>query len=629
MSEGSARELPRVEADDVYRDSAPTERPEDRFEGPKAIAELLAEPPGMVWWLHARELVKAAYVALLASEFGARADRREVQAALDPDPEYHDFSAASLSKGAFQFDFVADTGDGFEATYAIAWAVANGAVAWNEGDVEREALAHDSAFVLLGGDQVYPAASRGNYESRFVRPWTAALPSAPGATKAHRPFLFAIPGNHDWYDGLTSFLRLFCQRRRIGRWRTRQQRSYFALRLPGRWWVLGLDIQLHGDIDDPQLSYFRSVCGSEEFRGGANVIICTPEPCWLDEGEKYRNLAFFQSSVVEKSGGTVAAMLTGDLHHFAVYQAPKESGSGPRGLHVTAGGGGAALSPTHTLPDSIVLSDGRGDLVQAKGKEERPLVYPSPEESLGELANRGASPRGAGLEANARAEAARKAWFPLWKLSPTLSVTIGCLWAVSALIGSVPALLVVVALLGVAVGVARARAQHHTGAAPARPTVATRITGHATLQAGAGASLGLALGLLLPTPWVPAIAAALALVLGTSIGAHWFWSFLAGGGQDELNILYSGLAIPRYKHFLRCRIEGDRLEIIPVGVETLPVSRWRAREETPANRAESLIRPTGEPPECKLLFDPIVVDMPSVEKPVAGGVPRLAGGDDQ
>jgi hypothetical protein len=623
MSEGSARELRPVRADDVYLDPDPRERAEERFEGAAAIAELLAEPPSMVWWLHASELLKSASVAVLASEFGARADRREVQAALDPDPEYHDFSAASADGDAFQFDFVADTGDGFEATYAVAWAVANGAVAWYEGDLERAAPANDSAFVLLGGDQVYPAASRDNYESRFVRPWTAALPSAPKAKEAHRPFLFAIPGNHDWYDGLTSFLRLFCQGRRIGRWRTRQQRSYFALRLPGHWWVLGLDIQLHGDIDEPQLGYFRSV--SEQFERGDRVIICTPEPCWFDGKEKYRNLAYFQRSIVEECGGRVAAVLTGDLHHFAVYQ--EASGTGPRDLHVTAGGGGASLSPTHTLPARVELGGGRPDLVQATSKEGTPLVYPSAQASIGELANRGAAALGTELEANARAEAARKAWFPLWKLSPTLSVTIGCLWAVSALIGSVPALLVVVALLVVAVGFARARAERHTGAGPASPTVATRITGHASLQAGAGASIGLALGLLLPTPWVPAIAAALALVLGTTIGAHWFWSFLAGGGQDELNILYSGLAIPRYKHFLRCRIEGDRLEIIPVGVETLPVSRWRARAEDHAI-PDPLIVPASAPPRCSLLFDPIVVDM-SVEQPVAGGVPGLAGGDDQ
>ena len=76
--------------------------------------------------------------------------------------------------------------------------------------------------------------------------------------------MFALAGNHDWYDGLTGFLRLFCQRRWIGGWKTRQRRSYFALRLPHHWWLLGTDFQLHSDIDQPQNDYFREV--AEEIR---------------------------------------------------------------------------------------------------------------------------------------------------------------------------------------------------------------------------------------------------------------------------------------------------------------------------------------------------------------------------
>ncbi|MBD0259532.1 MAG: hypothetical protein ICV83_27750 [Cytophagales bacterium] len=48
-------------------------------------------------------------------------------------------------------------------------------------------------------------------------------------------WLFAIPGNHDWYDGLASFVKQFCQGRWVGGWRTTQTRSYFALALPHNW----------------------------------------------------------------------------------------------------------------------------------------------------------------------------------------------------------------------------------------------------------------------------------------------------------------------------------------------------------------------------------------------------------
>jgi len=71
--------------------------------------------------------------------------------------------------------------------------------------------------------------------------------------------MLALAGNHDWYDGLTTFLRLFCVGRPIGGWRTEQTRSYFAARLPHDWWVMGVDLAFDFFIDDPQLDFFRTV----------------------------------------------------------------------------------------------------------------------------------------------------------------------------------------------------------------------------------------------------------------------------------------------------------------------------------------------------------------------------------
>ena len=93
------------------------------------------------------------------------------------------------------------------------------------------------------------------------------------------PHLFAIPGNHDWYDGLTSFTRLFTQRSWIGAWRTRQRRSYFALRLSDRWWLWATDIQFDTYIDGPQLEYFRKA--SADLKDGHRVILATAKPSWV------------------------------------------------------------------------------------------------------------------------------------------------------------------------------------------------------------------------------------------------------------------------------------------------------------------------------------------------------------
>lgn len=35
-----------------------------------------------------------------------------------------------------------------------------------------------------------------------------------------------------------------------------QKKSYFALQLPKRWWVFGLDLALHADIDVYQFKFF-------------------------------------------------------------------------------------------------------------------------------------------------------------------------------------------------------------------------------------------------------------------------------------------------------------------------------------------------------------------------------------
>lgn len=176
-------------------------------------------------------------------------------------------------------------------------------------------------LLIMGGDQVYPTATRDEYNNRMAGPYRAALPWTP---EGKPPHLFAIPGNHDWYDGLTSFIRLFCQKRWIGGWQTQQSVSYFALKLPHKWWVWGIDVQLESDIDKPQLDYFNQVA-KEEMQKGDRVILCTAEPSWVYAETKenpaaYHNLNYFEQNIIREHGGTLAMTLTGDLHHYCRYQ---------------------------------------------------------------------------------------------------------------------------------------------------------------------------------------------------------------------------------------------------------------------------------------------------------------------
>ena len=69
--------------------------------------------------------------------------------------------------------------------------------------------------------------------------------------------MYAIPGNHDWYDGLTGFMRVFGQENWVGGRQTAQRRSYFAIGLPHRHWLWGIDIQNDAYVDSAQIAYFQ------------------------------------------------------------------------------------------------------------------------------------------------------------------------------------------------------------------------------------------------------------------------------------------------------------------------------------------------------------------------------------
>ena len=165
-------------------------------------------PQDEVRWLAPAELLRTAIKVGLSSVFADYADRREVQAALPATA----LTLAPDGDGGMWLDHVADLGDGFDPTYTVARLLAADAVEVDPPEGTQGAPLHlpRGRLLVLGGDEVYPTPSSTGYEDRTKGPYRAALP--PGAVDP-APFLVALPGNHDWYDGLTAFLRLFAQRR--------------------------------------------------------------------------------------------------------------------------------------------------------------------------------------------------------------------------------------------------------------------------------------------------------------------------------------------------------------------------------------------------------------------------------
>ncbi len=306
-------------------------RPQDMSE-----EQLGFRPQKAVRWLAPKVLITTGVQSLIAETFGSYADKRELQGSLPA--SVHAYG----DRDELWLDYVADLGDGFDATYSIASLLA-------KDDLDLGTPLPRGKLLVMGGDQVYPAASTGAYEDRTKGVYRAALPVAP----ADPPTLFALPGNHDWYDGLTSFLRVFAQRRPFGGWETEQTRSYFAVRLPQNWWLYAIDTQFDDYVDAPQLEYFHAA--SADLREGDAVILCTSTPAWVQAGagsrsKGYDTIEFFQREVIRPRGATVRVMLSGDKHHYVRYA--EHDGTAQK---ITSGLGGAYLAATHKLPAELVL----------------------------------------------------------------------------------------------------------------------------------------------------------------------------------------------------------------------------------------------------------------------------------
>ena len=280
----------------------------------------------MVGWYDPRVLAHSAYKLVIANIFGRHSDTRLIEALASQPQNEFDYSAA---QGDFWFDYVADIGDGWNSTYAVADAIAR-----------PELLGTEAGRVLVfGGDEVYPYPTRSEYDVRTETPYSQAF-----AGRAH-PDVFAIPGNHDWYDSLVAFSRVFCRPERgFAGCATRQTRSYFALKLPANWWLLAIDLQLGADLDEPQVQYFQKVAARMD--DNARLIFCVPEPRWILEDaypshssyEELSSTRFLEEKVFKRKA---RVFLTGDLHFYKRH----ENAEGVQ--KITSGGGGAFLHPTH------------------------------------------------------------------------------------------------------------------------------------------------------------------------------------------------------------------------------------------------------------------------------------------
>ncbi|MCA9661155.1 MAG: metallophosphoesterase [Myxococcales bacterium] len=495
----------------------------------------------MVGWYNPIQLIRTGIDVAMSTLFGRRADFRLLEAIAAQQGVFDRSDRESIT-----IDYVADLGDGFNSTYAIASLISKEEL--DLPGVERPLRRGE--ILIMGGDQVYPTPGKEGYHERLVAPY-AATPRTGASVD-----LFAIPGNHDWYDGLTSFSRLFCQQRSIGHCATHQTRSYFAIRLPHHWWLIAVDIQLESDIDMPQVDYFKTV--AKKMGKGDKIILCTPEPDWIYGNiysAKYKNnLAFLETHVFKEA--KVWLRLAGDLHHYRRH----ESTSGVQ--NITAGGGGAFLHPTHGEDVNEITAGPDGETFRCAG------TFPDPAISR-RLAYRNLifaryNPRFGSIPAFLYT-------LLLWGIFPASSGSFAeILWNIVARPGTLTA------ALGVAAAFVLLTDTHK---------LLYRVLGgglHGLIHVAAALLLGYCAGLLFP---------------GAAPGSWGFTLFVFFGGYlvgsavmglyllislncfgRHANEAFSSLRHDGFKNFLRIRINKDGLTIYPVGLERVPRT-WRRDDD--------------------------------------------------
>jgi hypothetical protein len=266
-------------------------------------------------------------------------------------------------------DYVSDTGDDVSVSRAVARLVVERYELPDPDQPGGFLLAPRGEILLFGGDTAYPVATAQEITNRVLVPFNEALGAGDGTPRV----LLGIPGNHDWYDGLDGFGRMF--RRRFddeqdprpsmlgvsrpmleyyAEWAREfvkggkvekpkalvlsgyvpvQNASYFVLPLSPGIHLYGVDRQLKR-IDSRQKHFFLEWAREHP---EACPWVLLPDPLF-----RFGAPSRTGTDMIETLGFDFHArshfLLSGDVHHYV------RSGDDAM-LHVIAGGGGAFLHP--------------------------------------------------------------------------------------------------------------------------------------------------------------------------------------------------------------------------------------------------------------------------------------------
>jgi len=450
-------------------------------------------------------------------------------------------------------DYVSDTGDDVSVSRAVARLVVE---RYELPDPEREGsyvIAPRGEILLFGGDTAYPVATAQEITNRVLVPFNEAL--AGGDTQPR--VLLGIPGNHDWYDGLDGFGRMF--RRRFddeqeprpsmlgvsrpmldyyAEWAREfvlggkvekpkalvlsgyapvQNASYFVLPLTPDIHLYGVDRQLKS-IDSRQKHFFAEWAREHP---EANPWVLLPDPLFRFGGPSRTGTDMIQSLAFDFHARR-HFLLSGDVHH---YERSSESGT----LHVIAGGGGAFLHPA--------------PVVGGRRKAER--RWPTSEQSRALLGG-----------VSWKIARGRSGFLPhlifAALFAPAMSVGVRLYDRLGVIVAAPLAMTVVITTIYALIGGVRRRWRRvlppafcAAAATASLPILASYLVKHALLRLH-----------FVPTLLVVGSATLLLTVFTASYIFGFYLSYLTRRGIEHTQA-FTALDHPGYKHFLRLRVRAD------------------------------------------------------------------------
>ena len=263
-----------------------------------------------------------------------------------------DFSVAPPGLGeAFSFIVIGDTGEGDASQQVL------------RDQLLSVASREEVRFVVVSSDVVYPTGAMRDYEAKFWLPFK-------GVTKP----VFAIPGNHDWYDALEGFNATFLtasaaraamaarvnadlkistttadridelvaeatRLRREYDVPTGFQRAPFFDIQTDTFALLAVDTGVVKRVDDEQLVWLEQALARAR---GKTILAVLGHPFYASGMDLRPGHEDFQKLYDLLQAHGVSVVMAGDTHDLEHYLEPTATGGVIQ--HVVNGGGGAYLS---------------------------------------------------------------------------------------------------------------------------------------------------------------------------------------------------------------------------------------------------------------------------------------------